>query len=77
VIFECQKYEREREKMKEGIRMLGGQGNSLRELLGKSVNGVSALVFQFLKETGWIIIIIIIMSRRERGKNIIKILILV
>lgn len=36
LVFECQKYERERIKMKEGIRTLGVQRNSIKELLGKT-----------------------------------------
>ncbi len=50
--LECQKYERERIKMKESIRNLGVQGNSLKELLGKTSNDVSTHLFSFLKDTG-------------------------
>ncbi len=52
VVLECQKYERERIKMKESIRNLGVQGNSLKELLGKNSNDVSTHLFSFLKDTG-------------------------
>lgn len=52
MVFECQKYETERIKMKEGIRRLGVQGNSLKELLGKTSNDINTHLFSFLKGTG-------------------------
>jgi len=40
--------------MKEGIRRLGVQGNSLKELLGKTSNDISrpTYLFSFLKDMG-------------------------
>ncbi len=38
LVLECQKYERERIQMKESIWNLGVQGNSFKELMGKTSN---------------------------------------